>query len=141
MLTLHYPWHLSYMPETFSGTSTYHVLHLITSPSISDNFLLNFIICMSAAIIFILWKFFHILYFEMLSFLKNFYVILFANMLISQVKKYADYGNPHTSCQKSYAKLCGNHIQHITAHLDILWYIAKLLQPICCSFKRHVENI
>ncbi len=128
MLTLHHIWHSNYMPRAYPSTSMYYTLRHTAHTSAFDIFLCS-IICMSTAIIFIFWNFFHILYFEILFFLKNLYVTLFANLLTFLLKRYADY-DPHTFYQKSYAKLCGNHIQHITAHLNILWYIAKLLQPI-----------
>lgn len=117
------------MPRASPGASMYYTLRHVVPTSAFDIFLCS-IICTSTAIIFIFWKFFHIHYFETLFLLKHFHVIQFANLLTCGIKKYADYGNPHTSWQKSYVKLCGNHIQHITAHLDILWYIAELLQPI-----------
>ena len=130
----------SLMPRAYPGASMYYTLRHALPTSAFDIFLCS-IICTSTTIIFIFWIFFHIYYFETLS--SNIFscVIKFANLLTHKAKKYADCGNPHTSCQKSYAKLRGNHIQHITAHLDILRYIAKLLQPICCSFKRHIESI
>lgn len=85
------------MPWACPGTSMYYALRHAVFTSAFDIFLCS-IICTSTTIIFIFWNFFHILYFETLPLPYYFCVILFANLLTSWVKKYADYGNPHISC-------------------------------------------
>lgn len=88
LLTLHHTWNLSYIPRAFLGASMYYTMRHIVLTSLSTIFFApDLIICKSITIIFIIWNFFHIHYFETLFSISNMaFVILFANLLTSKPK-------------------------------------------------------